>query len=50
MDVPAEEEGRVSAKSGGCNEVGPCRSEEELDECGLRKAVSIGCVDRFEMG
>jgi hypothetical protein len=50
VDVPAEEERCVSAKSGGCNEVGPCWSEEELDECGLENVVKIGCSYRFKLG
>ena len=44
VDVPAEEERGVSAESGSCNKVGPCRSKEELDECRLGKVVNVAFV------
>ena len=43
VDVPAEEERGVSAESGSCNEIGPGRSEEELDERRLgKRSVLLG--------
>lgn len=43
VDVPTEEEGSISAESGSCNEIGPCRSEEELDKRRLEKrSVLLG--------
>ena len=45
VDVPAEEEGGVSAESGSCHEVRPCRPKEELDECRLRRrSVLLVCT------
>lgn len=41
MDVPAEEERGVSAESGGGHKIGPCRPEEELDECRLFKRLVL---------
>lgn len=41
MNVPAEEEGGVGTECGGCDEVGPCWAEEELDQCGLETEVSV---------
>jgi hypothetical protein len=50
VDVPAEEERCVSAESGSCNKVGPCRSEEELDECRLEKVVNVASVNGSGLG
>lgn len=44
VNVPAEEEGCVSAERGSSNEVGPCWPEEEFDECRLGKKVSTARV------
>ena len=50
VDVPAEEERGVSAESGSCHEVGPCRAQEKLNECRLKSVVSIGCVHQSRLG
>jgi len=43
VDVPPEEERSISAESSSCNEVGPCRAEEKLDECRLETGISTTC-------
>lgn len=50
VNMPAEEERGVSAESGSCHEIGPCRAQEELNECRLKIVVSIDCVDQFGLG
>lgn len=40
MDVPAEKERGIGAKSGSCDEVGPCWTQEEFDQRRLNDKVS----------